>query len=139
MEPPVPRMSEFAPVATRPLVNVKTPLTVGLTALNASPAALFKVKLLKVVAAEPPRVCWDAPLKTTVPLPALKALAFRVQSPLTLILPPGAVKVPPSNVTFLKLELPAGSMVPSVNTKLLVTVQVRPVVIPPLDLLIVRL
>ena len=100
-----------------PVVNVKVPKTVALTALlKERPATSFNVKLLKVVAPVPFIACPVPALKLTVPLLCVKvAPLVRLQFPLTLKVVDGAVNVP------------------LLNTKLVVfTVPPAPVKVPPL-------
>jgi len=87
----------FAPRVILPDNKFKVVLTV--TALfNESPALLFKLRLLNVVA--PVICCAELPLKVTVFAPGINVAAPSVQLPVTLNVPDGAVKVPLFRVTL---------------------------------------
>src|SRR5580765_5246517 len=60
-----------APVVTLPDVNVRSPLTVAFTPLNATPLELAMVSELKVVEFEPPIIWRLLPLNVNVLVPAV--------------------------------------------------------------------
>src|SRR2546429_48604 len=82
----------LALLSNGPSLSVSVPLTIDPVA-RPTPALLLIVRLLKVVATEPPMLWAPVPLKVTVPLPAVNVPPFLVQLPFTLTLAP-AVKVP---------------------------------------------
>ena len=112
-------ISVLAPVDIFPDVRLRVPATVSFTLVppSVTPAELFIVRLLNVVAAVPVMLCADPPLNVTVPLLCVKVLLL-LKSPATLKVPDVEMREPevivsPLRVTAVlpKLKIPAPSFV----------------------------
>ena len=112
-----PELARLAVKVTRsnvPLDTVRLPVTLAFMPKLTVLALLASVRLLKVVAKEPPMDCVVLPLKVRFPLPAVKAEVETLfaQLPATLILKLLAFNVPALRVRLLPTMMEAGKSRP---------------------------